>query len=629
MLLVLSGTAGVGKSALAAQFLHDDRRDFSDGQLFVSLGGSSLTPVAPADALEWLLLSLGVAPEKIPLELSPRAALYRTETAMRRVVVVLDDAVSAAQVRPLLPVGDQCLTVVTSRFRLSGLAMNGARWVEVGPLDSHGSVAVLEGILGTARVAAESAAALELARLCGGLPLALSIVAARLSTRPRRSLAREVTDLTGERRRLSALALDDSTSVEAVLDLGYAGLVSDAERLYRICALHPGREFGAGVAAAGCGWSAQRTESALEELLEAHFLVEVGEDRFTYHDLLRVHARHLAQTEDDDGGRHAVVERMVEWYVDQAVLADLAIHPLRPRLGPRRAAGTAFRDSRAALDWAERERSNFRSALDSAIEHDRPDLAWQLCEALWGVFLHTRHYGDWIYMHRVGIGAAQQLGERRAEARLRSQLGFAYAKLRRFDEATTENRVALQLAEAEQDPQAQATALSQLGRAARGTGDLPAALDYFRRARELQDGIGEVRGVALCRRRIGQILSQLGRYDEALSELDAAAAIMHDLGDSTQFARTLLVLGMTHLHAGSVARAHRPLREALGLIEEFGSPYHQAEILAALGDVEWRQGDAASARTRYERARDLYEAAEDPRADAVRARLRELPESPG
>lgn len=527
------------------------------------------------------------------------------------------------------------MTVVTSRFRLSGLALDGARWVEVEPLDPDDSVALLAGVLGAERVSAEETAAHELARLCAGLPLALSVVAARLSTRPRRSLEREVTDLASEQRRLAGLALDENTSVEAVLDLGYAGLVSDAEHLYRICALHPGREFGLEVAAAGAGdgWTVQRAESAVETLLEANFLVEEGDDRFTYHDLLRLHARHLAETEDDDDGRQAAVVRMIEWYLDRAVTADIAIHPLRPRLGPRYAIvpaqpGMAFRSAQEALAWMERERLNVRAGLDSAVTHERPDLVWQLCEALWGFFLHTRHYGDWIEMHLLGIEAAHQAGNQRAEARLRSQVGFAYAKLRRFEEAIAENNTALRLAEAEDDKQAQATAMSQLGRATRGLGDLTAAVEYFQRARDLQADIGEVRGVALCRRRIGQINSRLGRHDEALRELSAAAAAMRELGDRTQLARTLMVLGTTYLHAGQIEQSYPPLRQAVMLAEEVGSPYYQAEALAALAEVDRRRGDLGSARANYERAHALYTEVEDPSADVMRSQLRALEDEP-
>jgi tetratricopeptide (TPR) repeat protein len=627
LLVVLSGSAGVGKTSLALRWLHEVRGDYPDGQLFIDLAGHSPAPVVPSQALEWFLVALGVAPRRVPVEPARREALYRTETAGRSLIVLLDNAVSAAQIRPLIPAGSQGVVVVTSRWRLSALAMDGARWIDVDPLDTSGSTALLERIIGADRVAADAGAARELATLCGGLPLALSIVAARLSTRPQRTVAGEAADLRAEHRRFAKLTLDKETSVEAVLDVSYRALSSDGARLYRLCAFHPGREFGIPVAAATAGWTSERTESTVDLLVEANFLSEVDDRRFTYHDLLRLHARRRAEQEDSPSRRDAAQRRMVEWYLDRTVQADLVVHPLRPRLGPRYATvdGSRFADPRSALDWLELERSNLREALSAAAHRHWDELVWQLCEALWGFFLHTRHYSDWIELHCLGIGCAHRCGNRRAEARLRSQLGFAYAKLDRFDEATAENTEALALAEGEQDSQAKATALSQLGRVARSKGDLPAALRYFAESRDIQREIGEIRGVALCQRRIGHILGRLRRYDEALVELRAAASIMNELGDQTQYARTLMFLAAAYLHSGRAELADTPLREALTLMRELGSPYYQAEILAQLGEAAQIAGDPESARRSYQEAHELYLAAGDPRAHVMSSRLDALP----
>lgn len=627
LLIVLSGPAGVGKTSLALRWLYEVREDHPDGQLFIDLAGHSTTPVTPSHALESFLVALGVAPRRVPVEPAQRAALYRTEMSRRRMIVLLDNAVSAAQVRPLIPAGDRVIAVVTSRWRLSALAMDGARWINVDPLDTSGSTDLLERIVGEHRVSADTDATRELATLCGGLPLALSIVAARLSTRPRRTVAREVADLRSEHRRLAKLTLNAETSVEAAWDLSYRALSSDGARLYRLCALHPGREFGVPVAAAAMRWPVERAESSVDLLVEGNFLTEVDDRRFVYHDLLRLHARHRTEQEDEPCYRTDAQRRMVEWYLDHAVRADLVVHPLRPRLGPRYATAKSdqFADLRDALGWLELERANLRESLTIAASRHWNELSWQLCEALWGFFLHTRHYDDWIDLHGLGINSAIRCGDRRAEARLRSQLGFAYAKLGRFDEAAAENTQALTLAEAEQDPQAKATALSQLGRVARSTGDLAAALRYFSESRDIQREIGERRGVALCQRRIGQVLTQLRRFDAALVELRTAAAIMNELGDQTQYARTLMVLAATHLRSGRAEHADEPLHEALALMREAGSPYYQAEILAHLGDSAKVKGDPDSARCSYQEAQALYRMAGDPRADIMQTRLDDLP----
>ncbi|HEV7646856.1 MAG TPA: tetratricopeptide repeat protein [Actinophytocola sp.] len=626
-LVVLTGPAGVGKSALALRWLAEHRDEFADGQLFVGLEGPS-GPVNPGDVLDWFLVSLGVPPKRVPDAPGQRAAMYRSLTSDRRIAVLLEDAVSAAQVRAAIPAGPDSLVMVTSRSRLSGLALDGARWVEVLPLDESGSLAVLEEILGAERVAAEATATRDLARLCAGLPLALAVAGARLSTRPRRAVQREVADLQNEHRRLEALRLHEDPSVAAVLDSAYMQLAEGARTLYRMCSAHPGREFGVGAAAAAADVPENSAEGALEQLLEANFLSEIADSRFTYHDVLLVHARRRSGLDGSFADEEAAARRVIEWYLDRTVIADLVIHPLRPRLGPRYLsrdhAEPRFADEAAALSWLEQERSNLRSAVDSAAKFGWDELAWQICEALWGFFLRTRHYNDWIAMHDTGLRCAVRCGDRRAEARLRSQLGFAYAKLRRFDDAFSENKQALTLAEMTDDEQAQATALSQLGRAARGAGDLDAALRYFRDARDMQHLLRQWRGVALCRRRIGDILVQRGEYAEAVTELRAAADTMEELGDRIQHARTLLFLGTAYQAADEPALAETALQEALTIVRAVSSPYYEAEVLAGLGAASEQRGDVESAASSYRRAGELYAAAEDPQAAVMQARATSL-----
>lgn len=628
-LVVLTGPGGIGKTTLALQWLREVGGEFADGQLYLELHNSSRTdPVTPLDALGWFLEALNVPAKQIPSDLTQRAALFRSITSTRRLSVCLDNAVSAAQVRALLPGGEQCLVIATSRSRLSGLAMNGARYLDVPPLDDTAALMMIEKFVGADRVAAERAAACALVALCGGMPLALALVAAPLASRPRRSLRRGVDELTSGRDQLSGMSVPGDASVESVLDPAYVAVEEDAQRLYRACSSHPGRVFGADVAAATVDWDAPRTSAALAALVEANLLVEVADERFAYHDLLLVHARQRAETED---GADVHVERMrraAEWYLRRTVAADLVIHPLRQRLGPLYRSGSRPQpftgDEQAALRWLEQERANLRSVVDRSWEQRWDDLAWQMCEAQWGLFLHTRHYGDWITMHAIGIAGAQRCGDRRAEARLRSQLGFAYAKLSRFDEAFVENTRALRIAEGVGDEQARATALSQLGRVARGRGDFHGALDYFRQARDIQHQLGRRRGVALCRRRIGQLLTQLGDWNDAVIELRAAAEMMAELGDRTQHARSLLYLGGAYLESGDIDSAVVTLNGALAVMRKVGSPYYQAEILVQLGEAAERDGQIATASSAYREASDLYAATEDPQAEILLSRVAAL-----
>lgn len=622
-LIVLSGPAGVGKTSLALKSLYTLAEQFPDGHLFAELGGAQPKPVTPAEVLDWFLVSTGTPARRVPVEQAHREALYRSVTAHRRLLVLLDNAVSAAQVRPLLPAGPSSLVVVTSRLRLSGLALDGARWVDVPPLGQDDSLRVLSGMLGRGRVAEEESAAQEIAGLCGGLPLALSVVGARLATRPRRSLGYQLTELR-DGLPVALLPSVGDVSVDGVLDAACDSLDADAAHLYRRCAFHPGREFGIDVAAAAAGWSTSYTESTMDDLVEANFVAEVADRRFAYHDVLRLHARRRVEREEGPATQGTLVRPIIDWYLRRIVSADLCIHPLRVRLGGAyRAAERTFDDPRDALSWLEVERANMRAVVDATWRHRWYDLTWQLCEALWGFFLHTRHYGDWIEMHRVGVAGARACQDRRAEARMRSQLGYAYAKLRRFDESTAENTQALRLAESVHDEQGRATALAQLGRVARDTGDLRGALGHYQQALDIRRALGERGAVALLRRRVGDVLGQLGHHGSGIAELSLAAAEMATLGDRNQLARTLMFLGAAHLRVGRTDLADPPLMEALAVVGDLGSPYYRAEVLARLAESAEMRGDRDGAVRRYLEAAELYDDVEDPQAAVMRARAAE------
>lgn len=627
--VVVTGPGGVGKTALALRWMHDLREQLPHGQLFVDLGGfATREPADPEQVLEGFLEALGVQSDRIPASLSDRAALFRSMTADKKVGLLLDNAASAAQVRPLLPAGAGCTVVITSRDRLSGLAIDGARFTAVEPLTAEESMGLLGRMLGQQRITADPDSASELARMCGGLPLALMLVGARLATHARRSLLRESQELRDARARLAALSVDGDISVAAVFDISYRRLPPAVRRAYRLCGLHFGPEFGAPVIAAAADCPVDEVADWLATLTDAHLVEEVDEERFRIHDLLKLHSQQQSIAEDDYDARDRTIRRMIEWYLDTTVAADLLVHPLPERLGPRYASppptSGLFNDDREALRWLRCERTNLQAALKHAAHHNCDDVVWQFCEALWSSFLHVRRYNDWIEAHRLGIQAARRAGHPRAEARLHSQLGFAYAKLRRYDDAISENTAGLELAEAMQDDKARATALSQLGRAARGKGDLHRALDYFTRSRDLHRSLGRRRGVALCGRRIGQILTEMHRYDDAVRELDSAASTMAELEDRTQHARSLMFLGIAHANAGRRDTAIALLREALAVMQDLDSPYYQAEILASLGDICERSGDRDAAREYFRRAYEKYQQVEDPEMDRMHARLQML-----
>jgi tetratricopeptide (TPR) repeat protein len=628
-LAILSGPGGIGKTALALHWLHRIRADYPDGQLYADLGAfDPAGPATPDTVLEWFLVALGLPADEVPDTPPQREAAFRSLTADRAIAVLLDNAVSAAQVRPLLPATGAGVAVVTSRWRLAGLAERG-RYVELAHLAPAQSMDLLAQLVGTERVSAEPDAARKMVAACAGLPIALTMIAARLRTRPHRSLEREAGSLA---RRSSLLRMSSGdSSLDMVFDSSVDSLSAEAAGLYRLCGLHPGGGFGAEVLADVSGVSLEGVEDGLEELLDTNLLLEDVSGRLRFHDLIRDHAVVCARREIPELERATLGRALVEWYLAMTARADAVAHPHRWRISayysddslPHR----EFDSRNGAMRWLEEEQSAVRSALLEAHRQGWHELVWQFCEALWGFFLHHRHYQDWIEIQRMGIEAAQHCGHRLAQARLRSQLGFALAKLGRYEAAISENELALRLAKAEKHDPSVATALSQLGRAARGLGDLPGALRYFRQAADIQARVGIPRGVALCRRRAGDVLAELGRLDEALVELRAAATAMVELGDKAQYARTLLIIGPLQARRGHAEEGLALLGEALAVIRRLRSPHYTAEVLFALGELEAAGGHLESARTHLTEARDLYESMDDDRVGAVVSRLAEVTSS--
>lgn len=618
LLVVVSGPAGVGKTSLALRWLHDARTTFPDGQLYVDLGAHSQAEAAqPNEVLEWFLGALGVEPDLIPPGLAQRQALFRSVTADKSFAILFDDAASAGQVRPLLPASSRCVVVVTSRWRLSPLGVDGARFIEVGPMGVAASVELLEQIVGEQRLSDEAEAAEELAALCGGLPIALRVIGARLSRRPRRSLSREVVELRTESRRLSNMDLDGSTSVRTVLDMSYVELAPRQQKLYRLTAWHPGTSFGVEAAAAMMNDDIGEVEDELDDLIEKNLLTELGDDRFRFHDLLRLHARG-----QDDPEREDAIRRVVEWYRDRSVAADIVAIPGRPRVGPRYhvVRTGAFATRAEALGWLEHERDNLVHALRAAQDFGWLDLVWQMCEAMWALFQRRHHYSDWVLTHELGIRAAQECGEPVAEARLRNQLAVALTNLGRVDEALRELRAVLDHA-GEQDLGSRATALVQLGRAHRTRGQLDVALDCFRQAVDVETRQGRTRGIGLARRRVGEVLIDMGRADDAVCELRECEALLDDGVDK---ARVWMFTARAHLAAGRHRDAEELLDAALVALQDSGSSAHLADVFVLKAEVAERHGTVEQARDQYRSALACYGDSVDPSVERIQTALAAL-----
>lgn len=626
---VLTGSGGAGKTAFALGWLHNNLTRFPDGQLYADLrafGGRD--PAAPSDVLTGFLRALGVLPEDIPFGLAEKSSLYRTVSAGKAMAVLADDADSAAQVRPLLPASAASVLVVTSRWRLGGLALDGARLVDIGALDERSAVELLSAVLGRDKVDLEPAPARQLVEICGGLPIALRVAAARLTARPRWSISRVVSTLADQRSRLSSLAVPGEVSVQASLDLSYQELRPAAARLYRLLGLHPGIDFGLGLVAAAGEVTHQEADDLVGDLVDVNLVNEIAGDRFRFHDLLRVHAEQLAARQDTDDERGSAVRRMVTWYLEYAITADLVVLPLRSRVNARyeqlRQLPPAFPNSVAALDSVERELPNILVVQQLAVDRKWWDTVWQLCEALWALFLYRKHFEYWVRTHERGIDAARRCGHLVAEARLSVQLGIAYLNLQRFDAAHGWFAKALELSRQNKDAGAEATAQEHLGLVARGNGNHEAAMTHFTRALEITEQLGQRRGTVLHLRRIGETLGEVDRQTEAVGYLRQAVDLATEIGDTVLRARALTRLGAVLLQLDQPSVAADALREATGILAEAGSPQYQAEAVETLASLYLHTGDLPAARQHLQQAVELYRDAHLPQERQVQARLDEL-----
>jgi DNA-binding SARP family transcriptional activator len=447
--VVIRGAAGIGKTALAVQWCHRIAGRFPDGNLFLDLRGHDPEQAVPVpDALAHLLHGLDVPDERLPGEPAERAALYRSLLHGKRCLILADNAAAVSDVLPLVPGAGDSLLVVTSRQTLTALGTRLAvHTVALDALDHTGSMALLSGVLGESRVRREPGPAGRLARLCGGMPLALRIVAAQLGGDPGRSLARAAAELTAGDR-LDSLAIEgDARTVRTVFASAYLPLAAAQTRMFNRLGLSPGTTFSTWLASAMCGLPASEGRQVIGELAGTHLVGGAGEDRFRFHDLIREFARHCARTDESKAGRVEAGERLIDWYLAIASAANKVIDPSRDRVTPvlRHAAPEIpFATERpAALAFLGAERDNLLPVVRYARENGWLRAAWQLTYLLTSFYDTAGHWHERIELCRHGTAAATELGDPLAKAEMLRALGVAYFMTRRLRDALDTNRLAL------------------------------------------------------------------------------------------------------------------------------------------------------------------------------------------
>ncbi|MER5986426.1 tetratricopeptide repeat protein [Streptomyces sp. NPDC001787] len=615
VLAVISGPAGVGKTALASSWLRGLAQRFPDGQFYADLRGHSASggPARPAEILAQFLRALGQ--RQTPQGLGELAALWRSRTAGRRIAVMLDNAVSAGQVRPLLPGTETGLVVVTSRFRLAGLAVDGAFFQQLEVLDTEDTVELLSRRIGSERVRREPEAARQVAALCAGLPLAVCVAAARMAVRPRQPLAAMALALGGEGG-LDALRVEGEPAVRAALDASYRLLTPDLALGYRRLGISPVTDFGIRVAAAVCGTGPREADRIVDALAEVNLLEDLGPDpvtgldRFRFHDLVRAHAGGLAAAHETSDDRRGTARRVVDLYLRTATAAEALLSPSHRTLRRDYASDDdqppPFTDEAGALAWLDGERLHLMAVLRKAAGLGWDAAVWQLADAMWPLFLRLRPYDLWIEAHTAGLAAARRAGDREGESRMLTSGGTGLRNVGRHAEAVSWFTQAAEAARRERDRVAEAQALHGVGQTHRLAGRLAEARSFFGRALELRERAGYRRGVALTELCLGDVELAEGQPERAREHLSRARAVLLEVRDTHDAARALAHLARAHAGVGDFPLAVRELTRALGEFEASGSVHWQGRVLEMLGETAAERGQDAEARDWYEKSLARY-----------------------
>jgi tetratricopeptide (TPR) repeat protein len=627
--VVITGPPGIGKSALAITWAQARREDFLAGQLFADLRGHAADgPASPSEVLGMFLRALGIGADAVPAELAELTALYRSVTSGRRLVVVLDDAIAAGQVTPLLPASADSVALITSRWRLASLVVHGARTLQLDRLEPDAALDLLARVLGDERVAAEPAATRELARLCAYFPLTLRIAAARLAVRPNWPVSEMAGALRQERRRLAALEVEEDMAMRAALDLSYRALPPAAARMYRLMGLLPGSLFDSHIAAAAATLPVATSRQLLEVLADANLLDDVAGGRYRFHDLIKLHARELAEQDEYRPESEEAIGRMLSWYLVTVTDAGQMVTPYRhdqPRdVRYRPAEPLLFPNAAAALDWLERELPDVAAAIRYSAEHGFPVVAWQLVDALWPLFARRGHYRERLELDRIGVAAARSCNDATGEAKMLNRLGLALIDSGELDEAAECFDQASVIWQATGNDYRLASSLRRLGLVDHARGRCVMALERFRQALATYQRLGEQRAVAKTLSDIGAALTDAGRPAEALPCLDQARELLASLPDPYNQARVLARLGRAQEQAGDRFVAAGTLDAALHAMRRAQSPPGEADVLQLLGQLAESQGQLREARDRYEEALAILTRLDAPGAAELRDHLQRL-----
>jgi tetratricopeptide (TPR) repeat protein len=627
-LAVISGTAGMGKTALTLHWGHQAASAFPDGQLYVNLRGfdPSEQPLPPAQAIRLLLDALTPA-ERIPAEPDAQVALYRSFLSARQVLVVLDNARDAEQVRPLLPGGAACMTIITSRNQLLGLAATEeACQIRLRALSPEHSLDLLRHRLGEDRLASQPEAASQLVRACAGLPLALAIVAARVGGASAESLPRLAADMSADPDRLDALETDESgASIRAALSASYDSLPSPLARMFRLLGLLPTADIPVAVAASLAAVPVPEAGRLLVGLSRAHLLDEEAPGRCQFHDLVRSFAAQKARSPEFGAAEPEAMGRVLDYYRHTAYTAQCLLNPLSARTHaapPPGLVAESLANRDQAVGWYQAEYRSLLALVAYANVRGLDDYARQIPLFLSSFLETTGHWSEVVTAWEPGLASAKRAGDRRGMAYAHRGLAAAFISLGQYDQAHPHLRQALALHRATANVRGEATVHLSFALAYERQGRYGMELAHARRACRLyrqSDSRGNREAYAL--NAVAWAHARLGEYAECVSHGRQALDLLRELDDDYAVASTMDSLGLGYHGLGDLAEALRCFQQALDWFSRSGSRPDAAGTLARIGDCHQSAGDLAAARRAWQRSLVIFEELQPHMAREIRDKL--------
>ncbi|MGW0434028.1 AfsR/SARP family transcriptional regulator [Micromonospora sp. NPDC003197] len=632
MITAIAGPGGIGKTWLALRWAYDNIDRFPDGQLYVNLRGfdPSAEPMPLLAALRGFLDALGVAPDSIPVGVDAQTGLYRSLMSNRRILVVLDNAYDTAQVVPLLPNSATCTVLVTSRRRLGGLvAAHGAHALALEVLDDEAARRLLLRRLGSRRADDENGSLTALLQRCGGLPLALSIVAARAATHPDLPLKAFAEELSEHATRLDALSIGElGADLRAVFAASLRALTPEAANTFGLLGLVPGPDIGLLAAASLLGEPPTRTRVVLRELHEAHLIHQHAPDRYRMHDLVRLYATERVDQDQSPETCQAARHRILDHYLLTAHVATTLIEPSRNPITLSPAvpgvATTPLTDEKQASSWFNTERQGLVGLVDWAANNGFDTHSWQLAWALESFLDDSGHWHDWTATQETALRSAYRLGARPWQAQSHRSLGLAHTQLGKLDSAHDHHQKALQLYGELGDLVSQGHTHRALGWVCDQQDRWREAIRHNELALELYRQAGHQAGQAMALNNAGWLLAQLGDHKAAISYCEQAVTINQEIGDQNAEAGAWDSLGYVHHQLGAHQDAIHCYQQALLLVRRFHDRFNEADILAHLGDSYLAIGEVDAARHSLRQARNILHEIGHPALKEVDIKLRSL-----